>query len=313
VAIAVSALLGACARDPGLVRGSGTIEMDEVDVASLVGGRVQRVLVAEGDTVRAGDTLAVLSRGEVAAEVAQQLAQAQRAQSQARDAAAGSRPAEVLAAQANLEAARADARLAQSTFERTQRLAASQAVAQADLDRARAERDAAQAKVRAAQEQARLQEQGFRQMQVTAARQGAEAAAAELAGARSRAGELVLTAPQSGVVLLRDADPGELVGPSIPVLTLGDPEKLWMRVYVDAPKLTAVRIGAAVDVTPVGAKKPFHGRVIAINTQAEFTPRAALTEEEQANLVFGVKVALEPTGGVLKPGLPAEARIHTSP
>jgi HlyD family secretion protein len=74
-----------------------------------------------------------------------------------------------------------------------------------------------------------------------------------------------------------------------------------------------VRLGAPVAVTPVGARRSFRGRVARIATEAEFTPRAALTEEEQANLVFGVKVVLEPSGGVLKPGLPAEARIARTP
>jgi HlyD family secretion protein len=186
-------------------------------------------------------------------------------------------------------------------------------VAQADLDRAGAARDAAVARERAAGEQLRLQQEGFRGGQVAAARQGATAAAAQLAGARSRAGELVLVAPQDGVVLLRNFEPGELAAPNVAVLTLGNPERLWMRVYVDAPRLGQVRLGAPVEVTPIGARKSFHGRVVRIATQAEFTPRAALTEEEQANLVFGVKVALDPTRGELKPGLPAEARIARAP
>ena len=53
----------------------------------------------------------------------------------------------------------------------------------------------------------------------------------------------------------------------------------------------------------------FPGRVVEIATQAEFTPRAALTEEERANLVFGVKIALDPTGGALKAGA-ARRRAH---
>ena len=65
--------------------------------------------------------------------------------------------------------------------------------------------------------------------------------------------------------------------------------------------------------TRVGIRRPYAGRVVSIATEAEFTPRAALTEEEQANLVFGVKVALEPTHGALKAGLPADARILVSP
>jgi HlyD family secretion protein len=312
-AIASLAVLGACARDGDTVRASGTIEMDEIDIASLVGGRVLRMAVEEGDTVRAGDTLAVLTRGEVTAELAAQLAQSQRAEVQARDLGSGSRPAEVLVAQAALAAAEAERRLAEATFNRTEVLARSNTIAQAELDRARAARDAAVARARAAREQLGLAQEGYRRGQVAAARQGATAAAAQLAGARSRAGELVLVAPQDGVVLLRNFEPGELAPPAVAVLTIGDPEKLWMRVYVGAPKLERVKLGAPVEVTPIGAKRPFHGRVVRVASEAEFTPRAALTEEEQANLVFAVKVTLDPTRGALKPGLPAEARIAWRP
>ena len=306
-------LLGSCGGSGGPVRGSGTIEMDEIDVASLVGGRLLSVAVDEGDSVKTGDTLAVLSRGEIAADLASQLAPMQRADTQARDLASGSRPAEVLVAEAALAAAQADRRLAESNFSRTDQLARSQSVAQADLDKARAVRDVAVAHERAAAEQLRLLQEGYRRGQVAAARQGATAAAAPLAGARSRAGELVLTAPCDGVVLLRNFEPGELVPPSVAVLTLGDPEKLWMRLYVAAPALARVRLGAPVEVRPIGARQPFAGRVVRIATQAEFTPRAALTEEEQANLVFAVKVVLDPAHGALRPGLPAEARIARTP
>jgi len=120
----------------------------------------------------------------------------------------------------------------------------------------------------------------------------------------------VLTAPRAGVVLLVNYETGELVPAGSPLLTLGDPDSLWMRVYVAAPLLSKVRLGAPVEVRPVGAKQPFAGRVVSIATEAEFTPRAALTEEEQANLVFGVKLVLAKTQGVLKAGLPADARIQ---
>ncbi len=119
----------------------------------------------------------------------------------------------------------------------------------------------------------------------------------------------MLTAPRSGVVLLVNYRAGELVPPSMPVVTLGDPDSLWMRVYVAAPKLTRVHLGAPVEVRPIGIHRPYRGRVVSIATEAEFTPRAALTEEEQANLVFGVKLVLDRTGGALKAGLPADARI----
>src|SRR6185436_3480790 len=72
-----AALVAGCSRGNGEIRGSGTIEMDEIDIGSTVGGRVLRLWVTEGDTVQAGDTLAVLDRGEVAAQVAAQTAEAE--------------------------------------------------------------------------------------------------------------------------------------------------------------------------------------------------------------------------------------------
>ncbi len=295
------------------VKGSGTIELDEVDIASLVGGRLVRLSVAEGDTVHLGDTLAVLDRGEVSAELQSQIAQSERAQSEAKDLTSGARPAEVTMARAELAAAEAERRLAQTEYERAEQLAKSGAIAPAELDRARSRRDATAAHARAAGEQLRIQEQGYRRNQVAAAQNAAKAAKAALAGARSRVSELVLLAPRDGVVLLKNFEVGEVVSPGVPVITLGDPESLWIRVYLAAPELPGVRLGSLAQVRPIGSKQTYPGHVVSIATKAEFTPRAALTEEEQANLVFAVKVALAPSQGALKPGLPADALFPRTP
>jgi HlyD family secretion protein len=309
-ALIVLLLLGACRADDARVRGSGTIEMDEVDVSSLVGGRVATLAVDEGDPVRAGDTLAVLDRGEITAALEAQAAEAGRATSQWRDLEQGPRASEIGAARADRAAAIAQAQLAESDFKRIEKLFAGQLASEAELDRGRSARDAANAKAKAATDQLRLVEAGVRRNQVQAAAQAAQAAVAQLAGARSRASELLLTAPISGVVLLRNYESGEVAQPGVPILTLGNPDRLWVRVYIGAPHLTRVRLGARADVRVVGSKRVFTGRVVEVASKAEFTPRAALTEEEQSHLVFGVKIALDPTGGVLKAGLPADAVIH---
>ena len=308
-ALATLALLAGCSGEPAL-RGSGTIEIDEVDVASQVGGRLIRLTVAEGDSVEAGDTLAVLDRGEVVAELAAQVAGAEQAQAQARDLQAGARPAEVLKARADLAAAQADLELARIEAQRAETLLKEQAISQAEADRARRSRASAEAKVSAAREALRLSEDGFRRQQVAAASKAATAAMAQVAGARSRARELTLLAPRKGVILLRNFLEGELVPPNLPVVTLGDPDQIWMRMYIAAPLITRFKVGDEAQVTPVGSKRSYPGHVAQIATQAEFTPRAALTEEEQADLVFAVKVVLAPSAGALKPGLPATAVIR---
>ena len=310
--LAAVAIAG-CSRGDGSIRGSGTIEMDEVDIASFVGGRLVHLGVNEGDSVRAGDTLAVLDRGEVSAQLAAQMAEAERAESQARDLQQGARPAELMIAREALRAAEADLEQARVTYERTDKLFKSGVAPPAEMDQVRIAVRAAEARASGAREQLRLQEEGYRRAQVVAAQQGATAALAQLAGARSRASELVLTAPRSGVVLLVNYRTGELVPPNSAVLTLGDPDSLWMRVYVAAPLLPKLRLGASAEVRPIGAKQPYAGRVVSIASDAEFTPRAALTEEEQANLVFGVKLVLAKNGRALKAGLPADARISPAP
>jgi HlyD family secretion protein len=270
---------------------------------------VSAVFVDEGDSVRVGDTLVVLAQGEVTAGLHEQEAEAGRARSLARDQELGPRIEERRAAKADLDTAEAALKLAEAELQRVRSLFEKQLVPQADLDRAQTQRDQSAARRDAAAQRYRLLEAGFRKMVVAAARQAAEAAGAGLQSARAKARELVLTAPIQGVVLVKSVEQGEVVGPAIPILTLGDPSKLWMRVYIPAPQVVRVRLGDRVEVRVLGERRAFSGRVVEIATRAEFTPRAALTEEERANIVFGVKVALDPQGGMLKPGLPADARI----
>ena len=311
-AIAIVLLALGCARDQKHVVGSGTIELDEVDIASLVGGRLQRLFVAEGDSVQPGDTLAVLAHGEIMGEVEARTADTERAEALWRDQQTGPRAAERKTARAELDAANTSLKLAESELKRTQGLSARQLVSDADVDRAIAARDEAAARRAAAEERLALVESGYRSDQITAARGAAESAKGELYSSKAKARELILTAPIRGVVLLKNIQQGEVVAPGAPILTLGNPDKLWMRCYLSTPEVSRVKLGGKAEIGVLGWKnRKFAGHIVEIATRAEYTPRAALTEEERASVVFGVKIALDPTGGILKPGLPADARIET--
>ena len=304
-------LLASRFQRDGDVRGSGVVEMDEVDVSSRVGGRIVRLTVEEGDSVSVGDTLAVLDQGEVSEAYRAQTAEAERAAAQALEIRRGPRKEQIRMARAELDAATTALDLARRDFQRIEALFKEQVVAQADYDRALTNRDSAVARHAAAADQLALLEEGNRREQIVASQRAAESASAQARAAQSRMSELVLIAPASGVVLLRNFVPGELVQPGQPVVTLGNPDSLWMRVYIAAPRIEQVRLGAPVEVRLEGiSRNVYTGRVVEIASQAEFTPRAALTEEERANLVFGVKIVLDPNGRALKAGLPADVRIE---
>lgn len=302
-------LAGCSGRGP-YVRASGMVEMDEIDVASLEGGRVVQIPVNEGDSVAIGDTVAVLHRGELTAQVQTQVAEAGRAAAQSLEVSRGPRAEDIRIARADLAAANAQLQLAEKQLTRAKTLLQNNAIAQAEADKAQSDLDTALARRSGAQQRLTLLEAGSRSEEVAAARDAATSARAQLAAARSRLGELVLTAPTHGVVLLKNFENGELALPGQAVVTLGNPDSLWVRVYVAGPEVGRIRLGARADVIADGfGKRTFPGRVVFIATNAEFTPRAALTEEERANIVFAVKIALDPSGGALKAGLPVEVRI----
>jgi HlyD family secretion protein len=122
-------------------------------------------------------------------------------------------------------------------------------------------------------------------------------------------------APEDGVVLTRYANAGEALASGSPVVSLGLVRRPWIRAYVGDLAVARVRRGDPVVVRLDGYDRTFAGRVVDIASQAEFTPRAALTERERADLVFGIKVELDSgdAGGRLKAGMPVTLDVPLQP
>lgn len=291
---------------------TGTVELTETDVAAPVSARVRHVRVQEGDVVKQGDTLAALELTTLPADIEQREARLRAAQAELRDLLAGSRSTEIVRAEAELAAAEAEAKRTADEARRYAELLKTGSVSESQVQayetaaRVAAERrDAARAALQQLQE-------GARPERITAARANVAAARAQLEAGRATQTDLVLVAPAAGVVLGRYAEPGELLAAGVPVVSLGDPARLWVRVYVGPTVLTGLRIGQPVKATIDGVPgKEFTGTIVQIATRAEFTPRVALTEQERADLLFGVKVALDDKSGALKAGLPV--RVHFAP
>jgi HlyD family secretion protein len=293
------------------VRGTGTIEVREMDVTPQVSARVLRVLVEEGDPVREGDTLALLAQSTTRADIAGEEARVRASEAVLREAIAGPRRSEIERAQADLRVAEAEVQRTKQELDRMRPLAAQSVVSRQTLDDAQAAADAAAGRRDAAREALRLLREGTRPERVQAARAELANARASLAAAEAVAQDLVLTAPVAGVVISRNTEPGELLAPGQSAVTLGESANPFVRVYVPTRQLPRVRRGqpalAWLDGYP---DRPIQGTVVAINPKAEFTPRVALTEEERSDLLFGVKVALRDSTGLLRIGLPATVELQ---
>lgn len=306
-----SVLAVGCSRGTNdLIEGTGTIEHFEVDVAPLVPARVVRLLVDEGDVVRAGQTVAILTNVGAVPEVSAREAALRSAQEQVRDLEAGARSAEIAQAEAELRAAQADAALAEREAQRASSLYGAAAISAQEMESARSAAAVAVQRVRATQSALRLLNEGTRPARIRAARAEVDAARAALEAARRSAGELTLETPVRGTVSLRVADPGEVINPGAPVVTVARSDSLWVRIYLNQEDFARVRVGdRATARLDDFRRRAFPARVVALANRAEFTPRVALTEDERADLLFGVRLSLTDTTGMLKAGMPVTVRI----
>jgi HlyD family secretion protein len=137
-------------------------------------------------------------------------------------------------------------------------------------------------------------------------------ARAELAEQQRYLDEMTVRAPTAGTVLVRTIERGEWVQPGTPLFTMVDLSQLYLKIYVPEPDIGKVVYDQSarvfVDAFP---QRFFPARVSKIASEAEFTPKNVETREERVKLVFAVELALdENPGGVLKPGMPADAVVR---
>jgi HlyD family secretion protein len=308
------AFLPACrGKDDGrTVRLGGRIEAPLVDLAPKVAGRVVEVAVREGDRVKAGDLLVRLDLGDTALAVERDRQGLRSAEARHEDLAAGSRRAEIEAAEADVRDKKAAVDLARRESERQSDLFEKGIGTARDADLARTDLERAEAALRGSEERYRLTFEGTRQKQTEQARFDAERARVQLRQSETVAKEAEIRAPADGVILHRMAEPGLLLSASQPALTMAFADRLYARTFVPETKLGRVRTGQRawimVDAFP---GRRFEARVAEISPDAEFTPKPVETQEERVNLVYSTKVDLvsgwkEP----LVPGQPADILVE---
>jgi HlyD family secretion protein len=314
---AVSATLGfySCSHNSAqenVIRLNGRIESTTVDLGPKVAGRVIEIRVREGDRVKAGDLLVRFDLGETSLAVAREQAGMQSANARVDDLEAGSRSAEIAAAEAELVDRRATVQLAEKESKRQADLLAANVGAPRDYDRARTEYERAQAAKEVSEQRLALAREGFRRDQTAAAKADAARAAALLEQAVTVAREGELRAPADGVILHRLAEPGQLIAGGQPALTMAFAGRLFVRTFIPETQLGKVKMGAPAHViVDAHGDRQFTARISEISPDAEFTPKAVETRSERVNLVYAAKADLDRGWNEpLVPGQPAEVIVR---
>lgn len=123
--------------------------------------------------------------------------------------------------------------------------------------------------------------------------------------------KMTLKSPVTGVVTNRALQPGELAAPGATLLTVTQLDPVTLTIYTPETQLGQIQLGQQVPVQVDSFPgRNFMGKVVFINSQAEFTPRNVQTKEERVNTVFAVKLELANTSLELKPGMPADALLQ---
>jgi multidrug resistance efflux pump len=293
---------------------TGIVTTNDVIVGPQIGGKIEQLLVTEGDTVTRDQMLAVIAPAELEAESAYATQSAAGAGSQVQEAQAALRYQEtqtieqIRQAESNLAsteaqqaAATADLENAHLTFDRVENLAKQGVASAKERDEARTSYQSAVAKVdglkkeadarRAAVALARsnAEQNSIRRSQVQANQQLQAAATAQQKKADVRLGYTEVKAPIDGMVDVRSARVGEIVNPGQPIVTLINPDDLWVRADIEESYIDRVRNGDHLTVRlPSGAE--LDGVVFYRGADAAFATQRDVSRTKRDIKTFEIRI-----------------------
>jgi HlyD family secretion protein len=296
------------------IRLSGNIEAHESVLSFKVQGRIVELPIEEGQWANQDALLARLDGADYRQQVRLDEATVKVRDAELALANAGSRTTEIKAYEQSVLDAKADMDQKKLDFDRAEKLQREDAVSQQARDAAETSWKRAQAAYERARQNYEQALEGTRKEQIQIAQRNVSQAQQNLQMSQIRLGYTALRAPLSGVVLIRQAELGEVVAPGTPVVTLGDLDHVWLRAYVSETDLGRVRWGQEVRLTTDSYPgKIYRGRISFISSQAEFTPKSVQTQKERVTLVYRIKIDLENPNHELKPGMPADAVLEAPP
>ena len=308
---------------PGFASSNGRIEAVEIDVAGRTSGRIDDILVEEGDFVATGEVLARMDTAVLDAQRREAEAQLQRARIGIETARSlvKQRQAELYAAQAVVRQREAEREVAQKQLARTQELVKKGTATLQGLDEDRARHEGAKAAVSTAQAQVAAAEaaHGAARSQVIGAEAAVEAASATLQRIQADIDDSLLKAPREGRVQYRVAQPGEVIAAGGSVLNLVDLSDVYMTFFLPTQQAGRVALGAEARIVLDPAPQyVIPASISFVSDVAQFTPKTVETAEERQKLMFRLKARIEPELlrrylHQVKTGLPGMAYVRLDP
>jgi multidrug resistance efflux pump len=315
---------------------TGIVTTNDVVVSPQIAGRITQLMVKEGDTVKAGQMLAVLDPGELQQDQAFYAASAQGATSQVQESVAalrfqerqvgdqiGQAEANVAATQSDLAAAQAELNNAKVNLDRSEQMVKQGVISEQDVDSARTTFQVAQSKIGSIEKQIEAQraavalartnaeQVAVRRSQLESNQNQQAAAAAQRAKAGVRLAYTELHASIDGVVDVISSRIGEVVNPGQPVMTLINPDDLWIRANVEESYIDRVRIGDKLKIRlPSGEERD--GTVFFRGVEAAYATQRDVSRTKRDIKTFEIRLRADNSDRRLAVGMTAYVLLPVS-
>ena len=270
------------------------LQLTRLDVATLYPGRVEEILVQEGDEVKINQPLARLSSTISQTQVSSALAQKKRAEET------------VSRALAEIDARQQQAKVAKLELDNAFKLRRDNLISSTELERRQSAYNASLAAVNTTQ----------------AAKAEAEAAVtqaqAQLEKAQSQYEDMIIKAPKDGRLEYQIAEVGNVLGAGGKVVSVLDPTDTYINVFLTAHQMNQIKLGDDARIVIDGINAVFPAKITFVANNAQFTPKSVETTEERAKLMFKVKLQIPVDialkyKGLLKGGMTAIGYVKYDP
>jgi len=278
------------------------VAVDEVSLSAKMGGKVEQILVKEGDKVRAGQVLIKLEQKDVVSQLNQAEAGLDAAKAQSSSLENAQLPQQIAQLESALNQAKANFENVRENYERMKSLYSEGAISEQEFDGIELQYTVAKEQHESAKTQLTLIKEKSAPESIAAAKAQVKQAEAGLAAAKVALDNCFIISPIDGIVGSIDAAPGQLLSPGVPVLTVGDLNSVEVHINVTEDRVNALKVGQEAKMT-IDSAEVFEqiGKIVSISPF-----------KDSRTQVYPVKILVPNNEGKLKSGMFARAELRVA-
>ena len=279
------AILVSCNNNDDVYEYTGIVEGISVKIPALTGGKILEMVIKEGQSVEAGQVIAIVDTLELTYNKDQIAASLEDLSVQTE------------IAKTNISRTNNDYKYVKEKFERMNELYKSNSITKQSLDDIKNNLESVESALVSAKQNLNSIDAKRKQLM------------AQLNLTKKKILDAKIITPISGIITSKYFESGEAVMPLSPVAEIINTNNMETKIYVSETQLPKIQLGQEVKINIDGMEENLSGKIEWISPKSEFTPKTILTPETRTSLVYAVKIAIDNPGGILKHGMPVVVEL----